>query len=178
MGLDITAYRDIEKIDCVFDGDGEPINPSSREPLNTDYFQIYVNPDFSERADGLDHKAVYKYAEEMDFRAGSYSGYNHWREQLAELAGWPKVETERWGQKLLRHDAATYDAKGGPFWELIRFSDCEGTIGPKTSAKLAKDFADHQGKADAHPDIYFRNVYNNFRAGFEMAAQNGAVDFH
>ena len=116
----------------------------------------------------------------MGFRAGSYSGYNHWREKLAEIAGYPSIETDRFGSGLkeMRHDAGAREAGSGPFYELIWFSDCEGIIGPITSAKLARDFADFQAKADAVEDDYWREKYGKWRQAFEMAAEEGAVDFH
>jgi hypothetical protein len=78
----------------------------------------------------------------------------------------------------MRHDAAAWGMSEGPFWELIHFSDCEGTIGPEVSAKLAQDFARYQDQADAHPDERFRDLYATWRTAFEMASQGGAVDFH
>ena len=61
---------------------------------------------------------------------------------------------------------------------MINFSDCEGVIGPKTSAKLAKDFAEFQAQADAHPDDWFRDLYTTWRRAFELASDDGAVGFH
>lgn len=178
MGLDITAYSKLEKVDCVFNADGEPIHPESRLPLRDDYFQAHVNSDFPDRAGSIEDSAIYRYKRAIPLHAGSYMGYNQWREQLAELAGYPLVEYERWGQKWPSHAASTYDRTEGPFWELIHFSDCEGIIGPEASAKIARDFADHQAKADTHEDEWFRSKYNEWRAAFELAAQNGAVHFH
>lgn len=178
MGLDITAYSKLEKLDCVFDADGEPINPVTREPVEG-YFQAHISRDFPKQGDGLTDRAVYSYEKSEGFRAGSYSGYNAWRERLAELAGYPAEPSERDG-KGLRHDEGAWSAKGGPFHELINFSDCEGDIGPVISAKLAKDFADFQDRADAimDHDGYWRDKYASWRRAFEMAAQNGAVSFH
>lgn len=171
MGLDITYYSKLKKIDCVFDADGEPIGI-------TDYFQPYINPDFPGRADDIENKAVYSYQECDGFRAGSYSGYNAWREELAKLAGYPEIETEDYGIKRKRHDAGAWKAGGGPFWELIHFSDCEGTIGAKVSAKLADDFAKFQPQADAHPEEWFRSKYAEWFQAFNVASDAGAVSFH
>ena len=38
---------------------------------------------------------------------------------------------------------------GTPFYELIDFSDCEGTIGPYTCEKLAQDFKDHLAEVES-----------------------------
>src|SRR3972149_5024711 len=100
MGLDITATSKIAKTRAGLD--------------NT--IHLCINKDFPEQADGY-----YTYAEKLSFRAGTYSSYNQWRDQLAQLAQ-------------------------GAFLELINFSDCEGAIGSKTSTKLLKDFQDHEQK--------------------------------
>jgi hypothetical protein len=85
---------------------------------------------------------------------------------------------------------ADEEAKG-PFTELINFSGCEGYIGPVVAAKLAKDFADYQQRAEEYaanqgePDHgsedwsgdEWLEVYNDWRRAFEMAADGGAVIF-
>jgi len=171
MGLDITYYSNLKKIDCAFDDDGEPIGV-------IDYFQAYVNPDFPGRADEIENKAVYSYDESDGFRAGSYSGYNAWRESLAKLAGYPEIDTEKIGIPCKRHDAGAWKAASGPFWEMIYFSDCEGVIGAAVSAKLADDFAKFQPLADSHPEEWFRNLYAQWFTAFNVASNSGAVSFH
>lgn len=49
MGLDVVAYKRIKKIDAVFDADGEPINPVTRESIDYD-LRAYLNDDFPGRA--------------------------------------------------------------------------------------------------------------------------------
>ena len=173
MGLDITAYSKARKIDCLFDKDGDPVDPETHEPID-DYVQVSVS--FPERADGLEDGAVYTTEDCFAFRAGGYIVYNVWRDQLAELAGYPEdptaAETEQ------RHCTACWNGQTGPFSELINFSDCEGVIGPQTSAKLAADFEQFQASADAHPDANFREKYTSFRKAFDLASDGGLVDFH
>ncbi|MBN3757183.1 hypothetical protein G3N95_29870 [Paraburkholderia sp. Tr-20389] len=187
MGLDITAYRNLTKLDVVFDADGEPVDPQTRESLDYDSYDLrcYFNPDYASRAEGLEDKAVYKAEDSIGFRAGSYGGYNAWREELARLAGYPAVQVDRYntGSIQLRHDYGAWAATEGPFWELIHFSDCEGVIGPVVAAKLAKEFAEWDERAKAHSNTvdrgdWFYPLYQEWRQAFEMAAQNGAVDFH
>ena len=183
MGLDIGIYSKLKKIDCVFNADGEPIDRETNEPLEDDhYFQPYENSDFAGRMEGLEHKAVYSYGKHDHFKAGSYSGYNIWREELAKFAGYPSVSVDRYqtGSNQLRHDEGCWQhgKEGEPFYELIIFSDCEGVIGSVVSAKLAADFKEHQEKADSHQEEWFRVKYNQWRAAFEAASDNGAVDFH
>lgn len=177
MGLDITAYSRLAKVDAVFDAGGEPIDPQTREPIAEDYYRPRENA-HHDRADGIEPRCVYRYGKAIGHHAGSYGGYNRWREQLAELAGWPKTSYEQYGTQWPSWAASAWNAESGPFWELINFSDCEGTIGPKHCAKLAKDFAGHQAKADAHDDERFRKLYAEWRAAFELAADSGAVSFH
>ncbi|MDS0858140.1 hypothetical protein NUV25_10510 [Burkholderia pseudomultivorans] len=69
MGLEICAYREIKKLDCVFDADGDPIDPRSHEPLDYD-FRAYVNPDFPERANEIENKGCYVAQESMSFGGG------------------------------------------------------------------------------------------------------------
>lgn len=153
MGLDISAYR-------MLQGPIKGINEDEDEK----HVCIRVEEAFVERADGL-REGYYLGDRTFGFRAGSYSGYNHWRNQLAEVAGYGS-------------DEGCWESKSGPFWELINFSDCQGVIGPITSAKLAADFANYQAKAEAYGDEYFLHCYNNWRKAFEIAAGHGAVIFH
>jgi hypothetical protein len=112
------------------------------------------------------------------FRAGSYSGYNWWREQLCKFA--LEVSPEDVWEEPERFE-------GKAFVELINFSDCDGCIGSKTSAKLAKDFAAHAPRlkmwatkhlTDADERSYFVDSYAEWQQGFELAAQNGVLIFH
>ncbi|MDQ2139558.1 hypothetical protein RBI14_15440 [Alcaligenaceae bacterium B3P038] len=182
MGLDITAYRQLTKLDCVFDEDGEPIDASTKEPLDYD-LRVYINPDFPGRADDLTPKAIYSATESIGFCAGGYGGYNAWRDSLAQLAGYPKGTYEQYGQRHESYCQACWDGAQGPFAELINFSDCEGVIGTAVSAKLAADFAKFDDQAIQHSEMsnrpdWFYPLYREWRAAFEMAADGGAVNFH
>ncbi len=165
MGLDITAYKQLKPCD----------KPPGADDGDYDYdrfFRSNPNPNFPGRDVGLIGE-WFEYRGEAEsrhsFRAGSYSGYNKWRDWLAKLAGYG-------------HSAGAWTATSGPFFELIDFSDSEGTIGPVVSAKLAKDFAewDERAKADARKEKFewFYVLYCDWRLAFEMAADGGAVDFH
>jgi hypothetical protein len=169
MGLDIIAYRKLDPYTTTdTSADGCYVSANERE--------------FESRADGIATGVVYRgCAAEFHFRAGSYSGYNEWREQLAKLAGYPAAtdiaepfHASKYGHT---HSAGAWIAKSGPFWELITFSDCNGTIGPQTSSKLLMDFITHQKIVDEHPDEWFRELYAQWRHAFELAADAGAVVF-
>lgn len=173
MGLDITAYRNVEAV--------RPLNKGVDDDGYAEKLaRFYNNKDFRGRFDGLEEGMLYRYAEAHGFRAGSYSGYNAWREWLASLvAGYPKSDHERYGVAEKLAAATVWNGASGPFSELINFSDCEGTIGPVVAAKLAKDFAEYDEKAKAaSPEGWEYERYQHWRKAMEMAADHGAVDFH
>lgn len=159
MGLDISYYA---KASFVREGDGEDCDYQTE-------ITAYPNPDFPAQADGL-VKGIYKVEGGDSFRAGAYSAYNRFREQLAQMVGYSPQQA--W-------DGSISDK---PFLELVNFSDCEGMIGPVTSAKLAADFAAHQATADVNENwmhvATFAEMYRRFRLAFETAAQGGFVQYH
>lgn len=150
MGLDIRYCRKATKIVTV---------PPDED--NDEGVRAYVNSDFRDHADGMED-GRYEVEFEGHFHAGSYGGYNRWRNALC-LAVKGMTADEFWKS----------GSPPGPFTELINFSDCEGVIGPKTCAKLADDFACYVG--DPVPDDYGR--WDNFKTAFETAADGGFVMF-
>lgn len=176
MGLDVSAYRGLKKLDVVFDAHGEPIDPVTREEI-TDGVRFYANPDFPGRQGQIEDRAVYSYEDSLGGWSGGYGRYNRWREELAELAGWPLSEYEQYGRMWPSHAASAWAATEGPFWELINFSDCEGVIGAEVSAKLANDFAEHDEKARQVGGEFYEK-YQEWAACFRFASDNGAVWFH
>lgn len=171
MGLDITAYRKLKEERPAFgDDDG----------YDEDLIRLWDNKDFAGRFEGLKEKTLYSYADSHGFRAGSYSGYNAWREWLSALVGYEETEyVASFGGVQKARAAACWNGETGPFSELINFSDCEGTIGAKVAAKLAKDFAewDERAKAADRQDYYYGR-YQEWRKACEMAADGGAIAFH
>lgn len=172
MGLDITAYRQLKEERKAFgDDDGYP------EKLT----RLWNNKDFPNSFEGLKEKTLYSYADSHGFRAGSYGGYNAWREWLAALVGYKETEyVASFGGLQKARAAACWEGETGPFSELINFSDCDGTIGPKAADKLAKDFAewDERAKAADRADGYNYSRYKEWRKACEMAADGGAIAFH
>lgn len=172
MGLDISYYTKLQlAANQGFNRDGEPIGEG---------FTLAKNDgDFRNREEGVDLDAVYVGESAGVFPCGSYGSYNYWRNDLAKLAGYaafPGEDSPKRAHCMTAWEVVT----SGPFWELINFSDCEGTIGPVVSAKLAKDFAKFDDAAKAFKDggPYFCELYSDFRKAFETAADNGAVEFH
>lgn len=174
MGLDISYYTRLKK------ADNQGFNRGG-EPLDEDGFVLPKNPDFRNREEGVDINAVYVGERAGSFPCGSYGSYNHWRNALAILAGYAPFPGEK-NPKRSHSMTAWEVATSGPFWELINFSDCEGTIGPVVSAKLAKDFADFDEQARVFDynnlNPWFYEIYANFRKAFEAASDNGVVKFH
>ncbi len=105
------------------------------------------------------------------FSAGSYSSYNAWRARLASMMG---LEV-----RAIWDGSVTAPA----FGELIDFSDCDGSIGGETAAKLAGDFVAWAARAEAYAFTLGRDGrgfladYRRWRQLFELAAQGGAVCF-
>lgn len=165
MGLDITAYRGLAPAPEAKDADGL----WKRHLHITQHMLDFTEREFPGRTAGL-APGVYTFAEQLAFRAGSYSGYNHWRDQLSYFALGVSA------QQAWRTTTA------GPFWELINFPDNEGYIGPEVAAKLARDFAEHEARARAHPggelEGWWSEQYLKWKKAFELAADRGAVDFH
>jgi len=162
VGLDITAVNQ-----AVFD---HPIEKCENYD-HTNLIFTYPNPDFPDRADGL-QMGCYRFTTLFDFRAGSYGGYNGWREELARMALNATLK-EIWA------DIDTF--KGKPFFELINFADNEGVIGPTTSAKLFRDFANWSGKAQlvsGYGPFSFYEPYLKWMRAFYLAQDHGFVIFH
>ena len=132
-GLDITAYEKLTLVPSPqLNSDGGLRGPN----------QVRLNPvKFVEPFAGLTPGKVYRFESAFDFRAGSYSGYYYWRNELAKLAGNKQTPYESFnGKTELRYDATVWKSKKGPFWELIDFSDAEGVIGPVVCKRVHKDF--------------------------------------
>ena len=169
MGLDITAYakvtlvRAIEAKDYNKDEDAQSLVDSG------DHRYFCQDSDDRPQSEGMPAGIYATAGASFGFRAGSYGGYNAWRNQLARLM-LDMSDEQVW-------NAAEDSLAGRPFVELIDFSDCEGFIGPKTCAKLSADFANNQEKANKG-DEYFRAKYADWRKAFAIASEGGAVDFH
>jgi hypothetical protein len=159
MGLDITAYSNLRIAEGVeTDQDGD---------IPDGCTWVFPNGEaFPDHAEELKDEAIYRYDQAFGFCPGAYSSYNRWRDSLAVMAGYGSAKTA-WEQNL-----------SGAFSELINFTDCDGIIGQKFAAKLARDFAEFDEKARDFGSPEFYAKYQDWRRAFELAAQNGAVSFH
>lgn len=177
MGLDITAGSKIVFIEAfdeyeVFEDKYYTYEPGKVCP----YVCLSPERSFLGRDEPIDFHdkdyACYRVdGELMGFRAGSYSGYNDWRERLCQMVNHYSPQS-LWEH---RDDPAV---QALPFYPLIDFSDCEGVIGSVAAARLAADFEAYQTRADRHTDEWFREKYQLWRRACELAADDGFIDFH
>lgn len=158
MGLDITAYKRLKIVkEPELDEDGDLLDwDTNWRPGGS---MEWSEKHFPGRGEGIDPNQVYSWEESFGFRAGSYSGYNWWRAKLEEFA------------------------KGKAFQELINFADNEGVIGPVVSKKLAQNFSENETAAKEFAKTlddgeWWINQYYRWKKAFEVASDNGAVDFH
>lgn len=165
MGLDITAYKNIKKLgSCELYEDYEDQFDEDKTLYIT-----HNNKDFPRMMNGIETNDVYSYEDTYNFRAGTYSGYNRWREWLSKMM--IRVSPKRVWDYPLR-------LKDKPFYPLINFTDCDGIIDPDMCKKLHKDFTDNYEKIVE--DSYSRfnvDLYINWFKAFEFASQNGCLVF-
>ena len=168
MGLDITAYEKLERIHA-------PTNYWCEE--HEEEVQLYNLSEFHEQAapslegdhaDDYVRYGCFKSVElKFGFRAGSYTGYNEWRERLCRVA--LNMST----RQLWDHP------KEGPFVELLHFPDNEGVIETSVCAKLSKDFVDHRERiSKLAEDTWFMEKYDCWARAFKLASVSGAVELH
>lgn len=170
MGLDITVYQNVVKAPK-----GEGIDPEYPDDLETldGYATFYVNPDFPGRAGKIRDRTVYSVDRVFSFRAGSYTGYNVWRENLAKMVGYTTRDGWEKPEKF----------KDQPFFELVNFSDCEGVLGSAVCALLAVDFKQYAAAAETFSKSldygdHWLSKYKEWQRAFSNAAKNGCVAFH
>jgi len=182
MGLDISYYSHIS-LKCDIKNDDNDYDYAIRTNNNNNFnYQL-----------GSLKKDKYYYTTPSSkygsFRAGSYSGYNYWRNELAILIGYDNDENV-WKDnsfdpiKIYNNRKDKLKSINGekielvkPFLELIFFSDCEGVIGPDVSKKLYDDFCNYENIAKLHPDKNFYDLYLKWKEAFKVASDNGAVCF-
>lgn len=149
MGLDVYVYTDLKRVNASYKGE--------------DRLTLYPEYD---QGDGL--AGTYRAVETGHFHAGSYSGYNYFRNQLTQFA-YNMPAKDLWESSI----------ESGPFYEIINFTDCDGHIGPTTSAKLYNDFEQYYEKAKTYDsdigNYSFKGRYENFMNFFKIASENNGV---
>lgn len=178
MGLDISAYSEI-KLQKQFTEDYTRHDYYENDD-NWDYTVLYNNKHFPIQYGNL-IEGAYSYDDKMEFRAGSYRGYNAWRNRLAVLAGYGSAERvwQICNDYTKAQGEDSYDMPSDmPFIEIINFSDCEGVICSEIAKKLLNDFKTFDEKAKESMDGYSYERYQSWTKAFELASNNGAVSFH
>lgn len=193
MGLDITAYSHLKHVgkhmkDTALN-EGEPGGPDDWcyydghvQAFAYDCFAASFRgiPILSTKAYGSStffQGGCYEITDQTEthrFRAGSYSGYNHWRSDLARQFNPAPIEVGI-------RPSMTEPDPDKPFYELIWFADNEGSIGPEAARDLLADFREHadryQPESAGYTD-YYREKYADWTRAFELAADDGLVYFH
>ena len=174
MGLDIRYYSNIKELESEIDEDD----------YDEEVIRVYENDGFDYQLGSLKKNALYiptDNTETGSFRAGSYGGYNQWRNMLAMMAGyesdesvWNDFDSQLRYIKIKNIEGENIQMK--PFYELIYFSDCEGVIGPNISKKLHQDFVDFHKKIKGQ-DRMFIEKYKEWETAFKVASNNGLVKF-
>lgn len=164
MGLDISAYSNAKQVSnhppfagwCEIEHHAQAYTPSGA---------------FHRSFRGLVDGACYDISESdgTAFRAGSYGGYNEWRDDLSRSVLGVRASVV-WETPM--------GYQGLPFYELINFSDCEGTIGPEAAVDLLKDFYDHRDAYLSSHEGYDVERYLHWLEACELAAAGGLIIFH
>lgn len=147
MGLDIVSYRYCRFVQPLT----KLCHEGECEHCDDDYLRHYYpnEPVFAHNAPDF-RGGVYRVSftqenspNSFHFRAGSYHGYNLWREWLCQFATGESY-SDFW---LSTNLVALMTGNTLPFWELLNMSDCEGIITGPVATELLKDFEDHREKA-------------------------------
>lgn len=161
MGLDVRAYCGL----VPFVGEADELDP----------FVVYVgeNVDFPGRETGVKTGVRYRADGRLHFRL-SYGRYNVWRNELAMVSGWPPSGND---DPASTFAASAWASDGGPFWELINFTDCDGVIGPVVAAKLSREFDEWRERALEEGSGRLLEFYDLFADAMRKAADGGVVIF-
>jgi hypothetical protein len=182
MGLDITAYSRLKHIGKHAEECEEQYDPETYDRIHVHAYAYTEFPDSFRgipivgtkhyRSSEFIEGGCYAITDETEthrFRAGSYSGYNRWREDLARQFNPAPITFDR-GPRMAKPEPEK------PFYELIWFADNEGTIGPEAALDLLADFDLHVNLYEG--DEYARSKYADWHKAFKLAADGGLVDFH
>jgi hypothetical protein len=172
MGLDIIYLGKVKE-------------PGELLGLGSELFEEYtfaVSEEFKERCHSFPLTngmgKVYLTAESIhdSFRAGSYSGYNQFRDILCKAVHGISADDfwssgRYWGSEA--------------FGALIDFSDCEGTICYSVAAELYGDFKEYKNifkkyvKANCgnEDSVYYIDKYNEWMGALKIASDKGLVIF-
>jgi hypothetical protein len=174
MGLDIVAYSRLIKEPAP---EAKEVMEKLLTPMGEEVITVHESENNPWGFD-LEPGAWLSTEETVEhhFRAGSYSGYNQFRNMLSNaLLGVPS--------DYVWEDEASFEGKPG--YEMVNFSDCQGVISWSIAEKLYNDlvgnrikFVEYVGSiygADNDETEHLTYVYDNFITAFELAKNNGVV---
>jgi len=174
VGLDIRYYTKLKDIgNAPADGgygDGQIV--------------FYDNEYFPGRIAPWKDTILYSYdcsedREERHFRCG-YTSYSVMRNKLAKLAGYTATESKEPMATFL-YSNGVYASECGPLFELLNFSDCEGTIGADACKKMVPEFEELWPQIEAEhvdgPFDHFRTFCEYLRRALKAGADKGAIRF-
>lgn len=193
MGLDITAYSRLKHIGLHYEGSWceEQYDEDTFDRVHVPAFAYDSFPQSFRGIPNLGTKrgvsgdsvfieggcyAITPETQVFGFGAGSYLGYNAWREDLARQFNPVTITRDTIVPGMTEPDPEK------PFYELIWFADNEGTIGPEAAADLLDDFREwrvsYNPQADSYRGEFYMRAYANWTRAFELAADGGLVEFH
>lgn len=174
MGLDISVYTDAKSLPVQPIRDTDGFWPDAA--WESDAVLAYGPEAFGKSLRGLVPDTWYSASYDHGFAAGSYSGYNRFREVLCRAALNVNPE-DVW------HAPETY--ADSVFYELINFSDAEGTIGPEAAVDLYRDFVENEERVLGNAQLedqdreWFARKYADWKNAFRVASEgHGIVRFH
>jgi hypothetical protein len=178
MGLDVTAYRQVRKVADWPEGVESIDEIAEYEGLSNGYIWngMRVTNVHPAQKDHPLHRAmltpgVRAYVDRERMRAGSYSGYNEWRNWLA-IARYGLTAREVWTRW-----EADPGFREGAAW-LINFSDCEGYIDASIAARILADLQAHaQAIIASAPEGWYADKFRGWLGLLEIATDGGLLDF-
>lgn len=196
MGLDITAYKNIEKVEVIeHEISNEDYTDIEIEVLNnakTSVFKVYELSYFKEHLGSLEENSYYVYEDDFDMRAGSYSGYGNWRNELARVVCKVHNIEPINVDPYKKHDDNGRDRTFSetiwnlpsdttiPLYKFINFSDCEGFIGTEYCKIIYQELLDIENnfKEENSNNEYFIRKFDEWLIAFEYGSENGCIQFH
>lgn len=184
MGLDITGYSNLRYLGHHEVAEGSE-HPYDDETWDRVHVEALAYDAFPHALLGVPNQQRKQYGdttfivagcfeltektETHGFRAGSYSGYNRWRSDLAS--------------RFNPYRDGGLPSPDGPFYELIWFADNEGTICELAATNLLADFRAHEAEYrgwqyGTENGDWFVEKYADWMRACELAADGGLIDFH
>lgn len=179
MGMSIRAYSNIK-----FEHDLDIINTTlildGVELDMDDYVEDFLklktyDPSFDLIQNGDLKEGYYSYENGLLVARYSCSGYNGYRDILAQKVGYQKEGYYDYFKNYKEtHLYGAYLAEGGPFHELLKFYDEQGYFCTAVCHKLYNDFVKHQHfiKNETLDIFSFSDFYTDVMEGFKFAAEN------